>query len=83
MHVFKKGDLVGLNKVATNKNVKTGIVVNQEKLGFTVRWTSYDKNFFMEKEDVIFAELNKLYLLSLQYFKHKDAHAYLSLINAS
>ena len=83
MHVFKKGELVGLNQAATNKNVKTGIIVNQEKLGFTVRWTSYDKNFFMEKEDVIFAELNKLYLLSLQYFKHTDAHAYLSLINAS
>ena len=83
MHVFKKGDLVGLNQAATNKNVKTGIIVNQEKLGFTVRWTSYDKNFFMEKEDDIFSELNNLYLLSTQSIRRNNTTACLSLLNAS
>ena len=83
MNIFKTSDLVGLNHPSNNKLIKIGIVINQEEVGFIVKWTSYDKSFFMEKEDVIFEELNKLYLLSLQYFKHKEAHTYLSLVNAN
>jgi len=80
---FKIGDLVGLQHPSEHKNIKTGIVVYQGSGGFNVKWMSYDKIFFMEKEDVIFEELNKLYLLSTQHFKYKSAYTCLSLINAS
>ena len=83
MNNFKIGDLVGLNNPANNYPVKTGVITKDESRGFSVKWTSYDKTFFMEKEDIIFEELNKLYLLSLQHFKYEDAHIYLSLVSAS
>ncbi len=83
MNNFKIGDLVGLQHPSEHRIIKTGIVIYQGLDGFNVKWTSYDKSFFMEKEDVIFEELNKLYLLSTQYFKYNNAYTHLSLINAS
>ncbi len=83
MNKFKLGDLVGLNVPTKTYPIKTGIIVSTQDCDFTVKWTSYDKVFFMEKDDFIFKELNKLHLLSSQTFKSNTGHINLVLLNPS
>tara|TARA_R110002012_G_scaffold257656_1_gene437945 strand:- start:3996 stop:4247 length:252 start_codon:yes stop_codon:yes gene_type:complete len=83
MNNFKIGDLIGLQFNSKSTLVKTGIVTNCNKDSFVVKWTSYDKIFFMEKDDFMFEELNKSYLLSSQLFSKGIAHIGLVLLNPS
>lgn len=81
MYNFKVGDLVANN--IGGMILKVGVIIEQSVDSFSVRSTSYDKDFFMEKEGDIFIELNNLYLLSVQSFDRERADACLSLLNAS
>ena len=84
MHSFRTGDLVAIHKNEyDNTIIKIGIIIKEEADTFFVKWTSYNKNFFMEKQEDIFRELNNMYLLSLQSFDRNDASAFLSLLSAS
>ena len=84
MYDFKVGDLVGIrNPQKTTSAIKTGIVVNTTKYNIIVQWTSYNRSFFMEKEDEIFEELNKTYLLSRQSYHRLNEKAALFLLNPS
>lgn len=84
MYSFKIGDLVAIkNPSQKNKFIKTGIVVNETEFNVVIQWVSYDKLFFMEKEDDIFAELNKTYLLSRQAYHRLNSNAGLCLLNPS
>jgi len=84
MHDFKVGDLVGIRNPQKPTNaIKTGIVVSTTKYNIIVQWTSYNRSFFMEKEDEIFEELNKTYLLSRQSYHRLNEKAALFLLNPS
>jgi len=83
MYKFKVGDLISKNHPQEGYILKSGVVVRSEKESFLVKWLSYNKNFFMEKEDDIFNELNNLYLLSTQSIRRNNTTACLSLLNAS
>ena len=81
MYKFKSGDLIA--KVSGDLTLKTGIVIRSCEATFTVKWVHYNKKFFMEKEEDIFAELNNMYLLSLQSINRAAEGANLCLLNAS
>ena len=81
MYNFKVGDLVANN--IGGMILKVGVIIEQSVDSFSVRWTSYDKDFFMEKEGDIFIELNNLYLLSFQSIDRNNAEASLRLLSAS
>ena len=81
VHKFKLGDLVAKKNGATV--IKKGIVVQEREDSFVVKWTHYDKNFFMEKKDDLFSELNKKYLLSYQTINRYQLDSYLLLLNSS
>ena len=59
MWTFKTGDLIAKTLPSRKKPLQIGLVVNDDKITFTVKWVSFDKQFFMEKEGDIFQELNK------------------------
>ena len=80
---FKTGDLVARYNPSDNMILKTGIVLGSFDETFTVKWTSYNKDFFMEKEGDIFGSLNNLYLLSLQSFNRRIGDNFLCLLSAS
>lgn len=44
--------------------LKKGIVVESSSDSYTIQWTSYNKQFFMEFEGEAFEELNSRYLLT-------------------
>jgi len=83
MYNFKVGDLIANKEPNQNLILKMGIVLQSAQDSFVVRWVSYNKEFFMEKEDDMFEELNNMYLLSLQSFKRCDPGAFLCLLNPS
>jgi len=83
MYKFKLGDLIAKNHPQEGFVLKSGVIIKSEKQTFLVKWLSYNKNFFMEKEDDIFSELNNLYLLSTQSIRRNNTTACLSLLNAS
>ena len=83
MYDFKTGDLVVKKNPSDNTILKTGIVVSHCKENIVVKWLSYNKVFFMEKNHDIFSELNKYYLLSVQSIDRKNENAFLSLLNPS
>jgi hypothetical protein len=63
MYDFKTGDLIGKKHPTNNQIIQIGIVIKDSVSSFIVQWTSYNKDFFMEKEGDIFKELNNSYLL--------------------
>jgi hypothetical protein len=81
MYNFKRGDLIA--KKYNNIFLKVGVVIRGDESTFCVKWTSYNKDFFLEKEDNVFNELNNLYLLSLQSVHRKNQSADLFLISSS
>ena len=83
MHDFKTGDFVAKYNPNNDEILKTGIIVQSHPETFTVKWTSYNKKFFMEKEDDMFGQLNNLYLLSLQSFNRHTEGAFLCLLSPS
>ena len=50
---------------------------------FLVKWTSFNKDFFMEKEGDIFKELNKSFLLDTIEIHRHNMKTSLSLLNSS
>ncbi len=83
MHDFKAGDLIAKYNPNNDEILKTGIIVHSHPETFIVKWTSYNKKFFMEKEDDMFGQLNNLYLLSLQSFNRHTEGAFLCLLSPS
>ena len=81
MHTFKVGDLISMN--AAGLLLKTGIVVSETSTNITVQWLSYNKSYFLEKEDDIFRELNNMYLLSLQSIHRNNIEVCLHLLSAN
>jgi hypothetical protein len=81
MYKFKVGDLISKN--IGELILKTGVIVYSTHSNIVVQWTSYNKEYFLEKEDDIFIELNNMYLLSRQSIDRNNVKACLELLNAS
>jgi len=81
MYKFKVGDLISKN--IGELILKTGVIVSSTHSNIVVQWTSYNKEYFLEKEDDIFIELNNMYLLSRQSIDRNNVKACLELLNAS
>ena len=60
-----------------------GLVISHDVKTFTIKWISYDKVFFMEKEEDIFGELNKSLLLDTVQGYRGNGEINLSLLNSS
>lgn len=83
MYKFKLGDMISKNHPGDGCILKTGIIIFSKRDSFLVKWMMYNKDFFMEKEDDIFIELNNSYLLSTQSINRDNIGACLSLLSAS
>jgi len=67
---------------SVGRPIQIGLVVFDNSDAFSVKWTSYNKFFFMEKEEDIFEELNKTFLLSTVSFSRDDSRHNLSLLSS-
>jgi hypothetical protein len=81
MYKFKVGDLISKN--IGELILKIGVVTSGTHDNIIVQWTSYNKEYFLEKEDDIFVELNNMYLLSRQSIDRSNTKACLELLSAS
>jgi|MDSW01.2.fsa_nt_gb hypothetical protein len=82
MSDFKTGDLIAKNHPSIKDPIKIGIIISNNNEEFIVKWTSYNKTFFMEKEADIFSELNKAFLLGTETIAAAAVDANLSLLNS-
>jgi len=80
---LKVGDLVCKKVPHLDKPIKIGVVIDTTNKGFFIHWTSVDNNYFMTKNDSIFAELNKSYLLGTHAYFYEQEHPFLQLLNSS
>jgi len=83
MWTFKTGDLVAKIHPLVQKPLQVGLVISHDTDTFLIKWTSFDKDFFMEKEGDIFIELNKSFLLDTVQVHRNNMEANLSLLNSS
>jgi hypothetical protein len=83
MQDFKTGDLVGKVHSKIEDPIQIGIIISHDKKSFHVKWTSYNKIFFMEKTEDIFHDLNKMFLLGIDEFNRFDVHPFLVLLNSN
>ena len=83
MFDFKTGDLIAKNHPTQNKAIQIGIVVGHDLSSFMIQWTSYNKDFFMEKQEDIFKELNNSLLLGLTKVQRSNRYLNLSLLNSN
>jgi hypothetical protein len=83
MYTFKTGDLVAKIHPAIKAPLQVGVVIQEELQTFVIKWTSYNKVFFMEKEEDIFGELNKSFLLDTVQVHRMNHEANLVLLNSS
>jgi hypothetical protein len=83
MWTFKTGDLIAKNHPAIKTPLQVGLVIAHDIKTFTIKWTSYNKVFFMEKEEDIFAGLNKSFLLDTVQVYRGNQEINLSLLNSS
>lgn len=81
MYKFKVGDLISKN--IGELILKIGVVTSGTHNNIIVQWISYNKEYFLEKEDDIFVELNNMYLLSRQSIDRSNTKACLELLSAS
>ena len=51
---FKTGDLIAKVHGLIKKPLQVGIVIDHTDSTFLVKWTSFNKDFFMEKEGDFF-----------------------------
>ena len=79
---FKTGDLIAHRHPPKINLIKIGLIICDDEESFTIKWTSFDKVFFMEKEGDIFAELNKTFLLSTVRFCREKEESSLFLLNS-
>ncbi len=82
MWKFKTGDLIAHQHPVKKKPLKIGLIICDDKESFTIKWTSFDKIFFMEKEGDIFAELNKTFLLNTERFYREREEPFLFLLDS-
>ena len=83
MYNFKVGDLV-CNKVAHLEDpIKVGVVIEFNKDGFAINWTSLNEEYFITKNNSIFEELNNYYLLGVHHYSHQEEYPFLKLLNSS
>ena len=80
---FRLDDLVAQTHHAIMDPLKNGIVIESNKGTFTIKWVSYNKIFFMEKEESIYSELNKVHLLTSIQAHRMNTEAGLSLLNSN
>ena len=80
---FKTGDLVAKKHPNGKTAIQIGLIIDDDAESFTIKWTSFDKVFFMEKEGDIFAELNKTFLLGMECFYREKAESLLYLLNSN
>ena len=83
MYTFKTGDLIAKVHPALNRHLQVGLVISHDTSTFMVKWISYDKVFFMEKEEDIFGELNKSFLLDTVQVHRANQEANLVLLSSS
>jgi hypothetical protein len=79
---YRTGDLIAHRHPTEDKPLKIGLIICDDEESFTIKWTSFDKVFFMEKEGDIFAELNKTFLLSTVRFYREKEESSLFLLNS-
>jgi len=82
MWTFKTGDLIAKTHPAIEKPLQVGLVIEHDDISFLIKWTSFNKSFFMEKEEDIFGELNKSFLLGTVQVHRSNREANLSLLNS-
>jgi hypothetical protein len=58
------GDYVALMHPVSNKPLKKGIVIKSKDDDFVVKWTSYDKFYFLDPFHKEIEDLNRRYLLT-------------------
>ena len=83
MWTFKKGDLIAKLNPKLTIALKVGIVICDNEEWFSVKWTSFNKKFFMEKEGDIFQELNNTYLLGIDSFQRNDRRNFFTLLSSN
>jgi len=83
MWKFKTGDLIAKTHALIKKPLQVGIVIDHADDTFLVKWISFNKDFFMEKEGDIFGELNKSFLLSTVEWHRCNTEANLMLLNST
>jgi hypothetical protein len=79
---FRTGDLIAQTHPAIKGPLKVGIVIEDDKDTFMVKWTSYNKTFFMEKEYDIYSELSNTYLLTTVQIHRRNSDVDLLLLNS-
>jgi len=73
MKNYKIGDLVGFKWPGLNKHLRVGIVLQNSKKKFSVRWFWYDKKFYLENQFDDAKKLNKKYITGIvEYTKKSD-----------
>ena len=83
MQNFKTGDLIAKINHSVAGPLQTGVVIENKDGYFTVKWTSYNKTFFMEKKGDIFSQLNNFHLLGQECFKCNNPSPFLVLLNSN
>jgi len=83
MYNFQIGDLVAKVHPASSLILKTGLVVGSNNKAFTIKWVSFNSDFFMEKEGDIFKELNNHYLLGTVSIFRNSIEPFLVLLNSN
>lgn len=80
---FQIGDLIAKCHPMVEKPLQVGLVISTTAADFTVKWISFNKVFFMEKEEDIFEELNNSFLLNTATLSRQDTSHNLTLLNSS
>ena len=83
MWKFKTGDLIAQKLPTMDKLLRIGIVISDCSESIAVKWTSYNEDFFMEKEGDIFVELNKTFILDTTQVHRTNMGANLLLLNSN
>ena len=83
MWSFRTGDLIAHKHPNIKKPLRIGLVISHHEDTFSVKWISFNKDFFMEKEEDIFKELNKTFLLDTVQIHRTNTGANLLLLNST
>ncbi len=83
MWTFQTGDLIAKIHPLIEAPLQIGLIISSDRLTFLVKWTSFNKDFFMEKEEDIFRELNNSFLLDTVQVHRANEEANLRLLNSN
>ena len=73
MDDYKVGDLVSFKWPGFNKPLRVGVILNNSKKTFTVKWFWYNKSFYLEDKFNDAKNLNKKYIIGIvEYTKKSD-----------